>query len=168
MTETRTSKIINAVPLLKSRWWTAILVLSLMANLLIVGAIGGRFAKGHNFGGAYGSNFVQLIPRKFFEDLNHQRRRELMMMLRDNRGEFKQMRATANAAALELATALESPDYNAAAIQAVIDKFATGRESLAAKGGSVVVDIIAKLTPEERKALAAAIRDRSLQSGKRE
>ena len=132
-----------------------------MANLLIAGAIGGRFARGHEFGQPKGSNFVQLIPRKFLDDLDGPRRRELMTMLRDNRDEFKQMRVSANAAALELAAALENPNYDSAAVQSVIEKFSTGRESLAAKGSAVVIEIIAKLSAEERKNLAAAIRDRS-------
>lgn len=162
MTDTRSSKIANAIPALKSKWWTALLVVSLMANLLIAGAIGGRFARGHEFGQPKGSNFVQLIPRKFLDDLDGPRRRELMTMLRDNRDEFKQMRVSANAAALELAVALENPNYDSTAVQSVIEKFSTGRESLAAKGSAVVIDIIAKLSAEERKNLAAAIRDRSL------
>ena len=161
MTDTLSSKISNAIPTLKSKWWTALLVVSLMVNLLIAGAIVGRFAGGHQMGDGRGSNFVQLIPRKFLDDLDGPRRRELMEMLRNNRDEFKQMRASANVAALELATVLENPNYDAAAVQAVIDKFSTGRESLAAKGAVVVNEIIAKLTPEERKNLAAAIRDRS-------
>ena len=162
MTDTLKNKISTAVPILKSKWWTALLVLSLMANLVIAGAIGGRFAGGHGFGEGKGSNFVQLIPRKFLDDLDGPRRHDLMQMLRDNRDEFKQMRASANAAALELATALENPIYDSASVQAVIEKFSTGRESLAAKGAAVVTDIIAKLSPEERKNLAAAIRDRSM------
>ena len=162
MTDTLSAKIGNAIPILKSKWWTALLVVSLMANLLIAGAIGGRFARGHEFGQPKGSNFVQLIPRKFLDDLDGPRRRELMTMLRDNRDEFKQMRASANVAALELATALENPNYNSAAVQSVIEKFSTGRESLAAKGSAVVIEIIAKLSAEERKNLAAAIRDRSM------
>ena len=155
------NKATNAIPVLKSKWWTLILVLSLMANLLIAGAIGGRFMHGREFDDRNGSNFVQLIPRKFLEGLSGPRRHELVDLLRDNRDGFKQMRASANAAALELAQALENPSYDNASVQAVIDKFATGRESLAAKGGSVVMDIIAKLTADERKALAASIRDRS-------
>ena len=98
----------------------------------------------------------QLVRKVVFQ-LDH----ELMSILRGNRGEFRNMRASANAAALELAIALEKPIYDSAAVQTVIDKFSTGRESLAAKAGAVVTDIIAKLTAEERMKLAAAIRDRS-------
>lgn len=161
MTDTRITTISNAIPQLKSKWWTVILVLSLMVNLLIAGAIAGRFAMGREFGGPKGSSFVQLIPRKFIDELSFARRRELMDALRDNRDEFKQMRAAANAAALELAAVLESPTYDNAAVQAIIERFATSRESLAAKGSAIVTDIISKLTAEERKNLAAAIRDRS-------
>ena len=44
---------------------------------------------------------------------------------------------------------------------AAIDAFTTGSESLAAGGGTVVMEIISKLSPEERKLLAVSIRDRA-------
>jgi uncharacterized membrane protein len=152
----------------KSKWLKALLISSLMANLLVAGAVVGHVIKGKRFGEPNRENFVQLIPRKFFKDLSISRRHELMQILRANRDDFKNTRQQSAAAAIELATALENPTYDSAAVKAVVDKFATGRESLAGKGGAVVFDVINKLSPEERQQLAASIRDRGNHDWKRD
>jgi uncharacterized membrane protein len=161
MSDTTLTKLQNAVPVLRSKWWTFILVLSLMANLLVAGAVIGRNMHMKEFGGPMKANFVQLIPRKFFDQLPDPRRKELMKMLRDNRDEFKTMREESSKAALDLASALESQTYDAASVKALIEKFTTGRESLAGKAGAVVIEIIDKLTPQERSLLSASIRERN-------
>jgi hypothetical protein len=48
-----------------------------------------------------------------------------------------------------------------------VSAFTTGTESLAAKGGDVVVKIVSQLTPEERKILAQTIRQREARSKRR-
>jgi uncharacterized membrane protein len=167
MTDTPITLVEKPTPPSRSKWWKLLLIISLMANLLVAGAAVGHFFKGRHFGEPMQQNFVQLIPRKFFDDLSNDRRRELMQVLRENRDDFKNMRQKSGAAALQLATALESPTYDSAAIRGVIDDFSTGRESLAGKAGAIVFEVINKLTPEERKQLAASIRDRSAHDWKK-
>lgn len=161
MTDTQPNKFIDAIPTLRSKWWTGLLVLSLMGNLLVLGSAGGHMMGDRQFGGPGKQNMVQIIPRKFFDELSKPRRRELMDVLRGSRDDFKSMREQTAAAALELATALEMPTYDGAAVKIVIDKISTGRESLSGKASAVVLTIIEKLTPEERANLASAIRDRA-------
>jgi uncharacterized membrane protein len=103
-------------------------------------------------------SFVQLVPRKFFVDLPSQRRKELVQFLRDHRDEIRTLREASQTTVAKLADALEN--YDAATVKSVIDSFTTGSESLAAKTGAVVMDLVAKLTPEERKKLAEIIRER--------
>ncbi len=155
-----TEKLKGYMPSLRSRWWTGLLGLSLMVNLLVGGAIIGKTFhgwRGENMGRA---SFVQLVPRKFMMDLPNERRRELMKNLRDDHEEMKGLRAGFQATALKLADALDVENYDAAAVKAVINNFTTGSESLAGRGGAAVEDLISKLTPAERKQLAAAIRDK--------
>lgn len=161
MTNTTQLKVSDAIPSLQSKWWTALLGLSLMGNLLVVGAIGGHFLGGREFDGPGKKDVVQLIPRKFFDELSASRRRELLNTLRGSHDEFKTMRANSAAAALELASVLENKIFDGASVKTVVDKFATGRESMAGKASAVVVDIIDRLTPDERTKLAAAIRERN-------
>jgi uncharacterized membrane protein len=160
MSNTTIEKLKSYVPSLHSRWWTGLFGLSLMANLLVGGAIIGKALHGGRGESMGRASFVQLVPRKFMMDLPNERRRELMKNLRDDRQEMKGFRASFQATAFKLADALEVENYDAAAVKAVIDNFTTGSESLAGRGGAAVEDLISKLTPAERKQLAAAIRDK--------
>lgn len=154
------------LPQLRSRWWSALLVASLMLNLLVGGLALGRYATYGPSERLMGASYVQLIPRRFFHDLPRERRRELMEIVRGNRSDLRALRKASEETAVKLADVLENEAYTEAQAAAVIQGFATGSESLAARGGAVVLDIIRKLTPEERKRLAASIRDRS-ERGKR-
>lgn len=155
------------IPRLTSRWWTALLGASVMLNLLVGGIALGRF---YSFGPPdrlTGASYVQLIPRRFFHELPRQRRQELMEIVRGNRADLRELRKASEESALKLADVLENDTYTEAEAIAVITGFATGSESLAAKGGAVVLDIIRKLTPEERKMLATSIRQRGSRGKKR-
>jgi hypothetical protein len=152
------SKITARIPQLQSRWWTVLLALSLMANLMIIGA-----ALGHRFGPHRNDlmarqDMMQLVPRKFISELRDDRRHEIMDFLRGNKVELKSLREASQATALKLADALEN--YDAANVKSVIDAFTTGNTSLAAQRGVILNELIGKLTPDERKSLAQAIRER--------
>jgi hypothetical protein len=145
------------VPQLRSRWWSLLLALSLCANLLVAGiAIGHRVWGGPPDRAGY----LQLLPRKFFADLPRSRRHELMSVLKDGMGG---MREQADITSLKIADALEKQPYDPALIQQAVTDFATGNQGLATKGSALVTNLAAKLTPEERAQLAAAIRERDQQ-----
>lgn len=156
----------DAIPHLRSRWWTVLLIVSLGINLLIAGVVAGRMLGGPP-GGMILQGFGQLVPRKFFGDLPHERRQELMALIRDNRDEFKAMRDQALATALKLADVLDDANYDPEKAKAVIAEFTTGANSLAARGGAVSMALLDKLTPDERILLANAIRDRAAHEGKK-
>ncbi len=160
MTGNLLEKLKNYFPTLQSRWWTGLLGLSLMANLLVAGAVIGHALHPDRFESAGRASFVQLVPRKFFMDLPGPRRKELMQDLRKDHDEMKSLRAGFQVIALKLADALDVQNYDAAAVKAVVDSFTTGSESLAGRGGVAVEYLISKLSPAERKQLAAAIRDK--------
>jgi uncharacterized membrane protein len=162
MSEPILNEVQNTKWLSRSKMLTTLCVVSLMANLIVAGAIGSHFIRGKGFGGPMQQNFVQLIPRKFFDGLPNTRRHELMQFIHDNREDFKKLRQQSATTANALAAALENPNYDAAVVKSVIDEFATGRESLAAKAGDVVITIVEKLTPAERVRLAGDIRDRAV------
>jgi uncharacterized membrane protein len=159
-TEAPTTGLKRFLPQLRSRWWSALLIASLMLNLLVGGIVIGNFATNGPPDRLMGASYVQLIPRRFFQELPRERRRELMEIVRNNRADLRELRKASEDSALKLADALEKDAYTEADALAVISTFSTGSESLAAKGGAVVLDIIRKLTPEERKQLATSIRER--------
>jgi uncharacterized membrane protein len=148
------------IPILTSRWWTGVLALSIMANLIVGGALIGRKFRHSPFEDAVQNSFVQMVPRNFMEALPHERRGELMDFLRQNRKDMRSIRQDIEAKAQLFANALDAENYDAAAVKTLIEDFTIGNQSMAARGSSVVVSLIAKLTPEERKQLATAIRQR--------
>lgn len=160
MTDSSPSNKPHFLPVLQSRWWSLVLGFSLMINLLIAGAfIGVRLRDGplmHQINEARG----QIVPHKFIAELPKDRRRELTQVLRDNRDQLSAMRNSISAANLKLASALEQPDFDAPTVKLALDEFTTGSSSMAARNGTILMELMQKLTPDERKKLAADIRDR--------
>jgi uncharacterized membrane protein len=154
------------IPELRSPWWVALLVLSLMANLVVGGAAIGAKMKGGGWQLAFLENRAQLLPRKFFAELPRDRRRELMEVFKAKKDQFVQGREAADAITLKFADLLEQPDFDQTKIKAVVDDFTSGSTSFAPQAEAVILDIVAKLTPDERKKLAADIRDRAARRGK--
>ncbi|MDE2385735.1 MAG: periplasmic heavy metal sensor [Alphaproteobacteria bacterium] len=151
-----------------SRWlpdtgrglWRYVLLASLMLNIAIIGVgIGRSFGHGmqEKPGGA---NYAMFVPRKFFFDLARERRKELAEAFRAARPDFEKIHSQTGAQAAQIATALADPAYDPAKINSLIDTFTTGQDSLAAKGGTVLKDFYAKLTPDERALLAKDIEDK--------
>jgi hypothetical protein len=83
-----------------------------------------------------------------------------MDIVHNNRPDLRVLREATGQTSLKLADALAAADYKEEEVAKVIAEFSTGTQSLAARGGTVVLDIVRRLTPEERQALAAAIRER--------
>jgi uncharacterized membrane protein len=149
------------LPTLRSRWWTLLLGLSLMLNLAVVGVMAGGFWAGRGAERLAGVSYVQLIPRSFFRDLPSDRRQQLMQIVRDNREDLRNLRAASEEVSVKLADALDKPTFLLEDVTKTVTEFSTGTQSLAARGGDVVVKIVSQLTPEERKLLADAIRQRA-------
>ncbi len=154
------------IPQLTSRWWTVLFGMSLMANLLIGGlALGHRFGEGNPR--LAGITAVQMIPREFFSDLPKERRREILKLIRENSKDLRQLRDGTAEQVLSLAAVLEKDVFNLDEVNAAVQSISTGTGSLAARGSAIVMEIVSRLTPEERKALASAIRDRAASESRR-
>jgi uncharacterized membrane protein len=154
------------IPRLTSRKWTVLLALSLMANLLIGGMIAGSMMRGSRADRMMGASYVQLIPRSFLRELPGDRRQALMEILRNSRNDLRDLRKQHENSSLLLADALEKETFSTDEARSTINTFAKSTESLAARGGDVVMEIVSALTPEERKTLAQEIRKRA-ERGKR-
>jgi uncharacterized membrane protein len=157
----------NWLPQLRSRWWSVLLGLSLMLNFLVGGIMFGDKWGGGRMERLAGASYVQLIPRSFFRDLSHDRRNELMQIVRESRDDLRGLRTQFEGTGLKLAEVLEKDTYSAEELKQTVLAFSTGTESLAARGGDVVIKIVSQLTPDERKLLAQAIRQRNASGKKR-
>lgn len=155
------------LPQLRSRWWTALLGMSLMANLLVGGIVVGAMFDGGREARLAGSSYVQLVPRSFFRSLPRERREALMQIVRGHKDDLRELRKASDGASLKLADALDKEPFTLDDVRKTVADFSTGTESLAARGGDIVVQIVTQLSPEERKLLAVAIRERELRGKKK-
>ena len=89
------------------------------------------------------------------------RRRVLLDILRQYRKDFRAEREGTETVAAKLADALVNEPYDVEKVKLVVGEFAGQSRNLAVRGGDAALDIIGRLSPEERKILADAIRDRA-------
>jgi len=149
----------------RPRWWMALLVVSLAVNLLVAGAVAVRFFAPERFERFTGSGYSPLVPRKFLGDLPADRRKELGDLLRRNRAAFRGDFAEMRKVAAQLADALEREPYDEAAAIAAINAHAKIVTDMIGRGAGVTIEVVRKLTPEERMLLAKRIRERAGRRG---
>ena len=148
-------------PLQGSRWWSALLIASLALNLFIAGAIATRYFTHGGPQRFIGAGYTQLIPRGFFAEMPRDRRKILLDILRQYRKDFRAEREGTESVAAKLADALVTEPYDVEKVKLVVGEFATQSGKLATRGGDAALDIIGRLSPDERKVLADAIRERA-------
>lgn len=141
--------------------WRLCLLASLMINVVILGLLLGHQYRNNPMDRPGAANYMQFVPRRFFMELAPERRRELGLAFRTSKADIQKARSVSTDNATKVAAELVRPDFDATRIAALIDGFTTGPDSVAARGGTVLKDFYAKLSPEERALLAKAIEDRA-------
>lgn len=141
--------------------WRLCLLASLMINVIILGLLLGHHYRNNPMDRPGAANYMQFVPQRFFAELPQERRRELGEAFRASKGDLQKARLLSVDNAQKVAAELVKPDFDAGRIAALIDSFTTGPDSVAAKGGTVLKDFYAKLSPDERALLAKAIEERS-------
>ena len=141
-------------------WTKFLLVASLAVNLLIAGAVGMRYFYPERMERWSGASFTQLLPRKFMSDLPEERRREFLDLLKSRRDTFRESRADMRDVALRFAEALERNPYDEAQVATAVQDFTKLSTQMVDSGTLVTLQIVQKLTPEERMLLAQHVRER--------
>jgi uncharacterized membrane protein len=141
-------------------WTMFVLVASLAVNLLIAGAAGMRYFYPDRLERWSGASFTQLLPRRFLSDLPEDRRREFLDMLKSRREVFRESRAGMRDVALRFADALEGNPYDEARVTQAVRDFTKLSTQMVDSGTLVTLQIVQKLTPEERRQLAQQVRER--------
>jgi uncharacterized membrane protein len=141
-------------------WTMFLLVASLAVNLLIAGAAGMRYFYPERLERWSGASFTQLLPRRFLTDLPADRRREFLDLLRSRREVFRESRSGMRDAALRFAAALERDPYDEAEVTAAIGDFTKLSTQMVDSGTLATLQIVQKLTPQERSLLAQHVRER--------
>jgi uncharacterized membrane protein len=141
-------------------WTMFLLVASLAVNLLIAGAAGMRYFYPERLERWSGASFTQLLPRRFLSDLPADRRREFLDLLKSRREVFRESRSGMRDVALRFAAALERNPYDQAEVTAAIQDFTKLSAQMVDSGTLATLQIVQKLTPEERSLLAQHVRER--------
>jgi hypothetical protein len=141
-------------------WTMFLLVASLAINLLVAGAVGMRYFYPDRLERWSGASFTQLLPRRFLSDLPEDRRREFLDLLKSRREAFRQSRAGMRDVALRFAEALERNPYDEAQTTQAVQDFTKLSTQMVDSGTLVTLQMVQKLTPEERLQLAQRVRER--------
>ncbi len=141
--------------------WKILLVISLALNLLFGGAAVARFFVHGPMERMAGASYLQLVPRKFFAELDRQRRDELVGVLKTYRDRFRDGQQNSRKLAEALADALAAAPYDEVRVRKAIDDFGSNGAGLIAVGSEAALDFIQRLSPEERTRLAQLIRERA-------
>lgn len=154
-------------PSSRRRWLVPLLVASVAVNLVIVGAaFSEQFWPDH--GERKGSHrSADLMPRSFFGALDDVRREELVEVFRARKTEWREERRALRDAAAAYANALEREPFEAQPALSAIEDHTARSHQLVDLGAAVAADLVGALSPEERRALAKAIRDRLEQERQR-
>ncbi len=147
-------------PARRFTWLKVALIASLALNLLVIGGGIARWYVGFGPDRYARLTQTQLIPRFFFHDLDHARRAELFAVFKAHDKEIRDERQAMKAQVLELATALESDPYDPARVKAAVDGFTAKSEALFTTGTGAALELIGKLSPDERKLMAKHLRAR--------
>jgi Spy/CpxP family protein refolding chaperone len=153
----------DAQPIASRRWnWLKIaLVASLALNVLIGAAIATRYARGPDGGRFAMPGNAQLVPRAFLSELTRERRREITQVLNRYRRELRGERDAARGLTLKIADALSAEPYSPEAVKVAVAEFSAQGAKLSSGGGDAALEILGMLTPDERKQLANAMRERA-------
>lgn len=138
------------------RWGRIVLVISLALNVLFIGFAASR---AYQFSGKHWrghSPVAQVMKqgRTFVRELPRERRRELWAMIKERRGEFAVNGDEFRTVVENLAEALQQDPYDAGLTEQALMKLQGQAQVMMDRGRDVTLEVIAALTPQERKAFA--------------
>ncbi|MFN4355928.1 periplasmic heavy metal sensor [Parvibaculum sp.] len=142
------------------RWLGPALLISLALNLFLVALISVPFFKGPRDGGfgpiprGHGPALMQGAFRELPEEDRQEIRRAMREKFREIRPHFKEMHEARDA----LAGALAAEPYDEAAVRAAFDGMSSAMMAMSDMGRDAMLETFAKLTPEQRKRVADAMR----------
>jgi uncharacterized membrane protein len=139
-----------------------LLVISLALNLLVAGALLSGYFRSHRASERMsGPSYTEILPRRFIHELGEERRRELSEVLGKYRKTFRDDRRALREAAMAAAGALDAEPFDPAKARTAIEAYGERSRGLVNLGLKAANDVIDRLKPEERKALAEQIRTRA-------
>ena len=142
------------------RWMKVVLVLSLMLNVVVIGAVGARAWMIHKHG--HGFHAMRMLGvHSFLRKLPKERRQELRGKFRQVRKELREHGRSLMGPLRNLATAMAADNYDRSQVETAVKTFRQTHEQRAAAREKYMMELIDALTPEERKTLGRKILKRA-------
>lgn len=138
------------------RWMKIVLVLSLMLNVVGIGAVGARAWMVHKHGPA-GFAMHALGFHSFLRQLPSERRDKLRTQFKDARKALRGQRDAFVGPLKELANTLSAPQFDQARLNAAVKALRMAHDGHGASRQELLLKFIDALTPDERKILGAKI-----------
>ncbi len=135
------------------RWVMFVLLASLMLNMVFVGVAAGRIWAHHN-GHGWNSRHKDSGMRGFLRELPEARRKELRDMMRANREAAREERQKVRAVRQAVREAIAREPFDRAALESALSQVNVARQSFRARVASDFVEMVVKMTPDERKMFA--------------
>ncbi|MGD9783920.1 MAG: periplasmic heavy metal sensor [Hyphomicrobiaceae bacterium] len=129
------------------RWLWIVLIASLMANMVVFGAIAGRYWSHGHFGRDHG----RWERQGFLDKIAEPRRNELRQMLTADRESLQPLRDEVRKLRAEAREAMSREPFDGTAIRGAIDKVTAARARVRAQMIDDLVEVMGKMTPEERR-----------------
>ena len=143
------------------RWIGLFMLVSLAFNLLVAGFFIAHELRPEKYRRISGPGYTQLIPRKFFFDVDRDRRTELVEAMRAHRKLFRGHRRELRDAAKLVADALEAEPFSQTALDAALQVYRGEATEMIDAGGRIGASFFAMLSDEERKQLGKRIRQKA-------
>ncbi len=142
------------------RWMKVLLVISLMLNVAVIGAIGARAWKTHKYGPGYNTMHA-LGVHAFLRKLPRERRQELRLKFRKIRGELRDHGHSVMEPLKSFASSLVASNYDRAKVEEAVRFFRASHEERASKRERYILGLVDALMPEERKMLGEKMLERA-------
>lgn len=138
------------------RWMKIILVLSLMLNVIGIGAVGARAWMLHRHGpDAHAMHALGIYA--FLRKLPRERRQELRQQFKDGRSELRRHGRSLARPFKELANSLMASDYDRSRVEAAVVALRQSHDTRASAREKFLLKFVDALKPEERRILGSKI-----------
>jgi len=139
-------------------WLGIALVVSLGLNILLVGVVGGAYLRDWQRQAMRPDRAVQMLGlRPYWRAMDPESRAELAKAVRETRAEQRSQGGVYRGFVRDLRAALLAEPFDRGALKAVLARRANMLARRMSLGREVLVDRIAEMTPEQRRAFAARL-----------
>lgn len=136
------------------RWIMAVLLVSLMANMIVVGVATGRIWAHHGGHGWFDRHHRKHGEGKhdFLADVPDARRAELAELIRANRAAVREERKKVHELRRAVREVMLREPFDKAAVEAALGNVNAARQEMGARFATELANLLERMTPEERKA----------------